>query len=101
MSARIFGLPAQFVVVVAVSLALTIFFGAWAADAKVEARSQTLSLSGVHALYVQSYAAGSSFGAAPGTDSNATPSGGTNQALGGEVGQKAWERAFLFACPLH
>ena len=46
MIARIFGLPAQFVVVVAVSLALTIFFGAWAADAKVEARSQTLSPSG-------------------------------------------------------
>ena len=32
---RIMGLPVQFVLVVVISLALTIYFGAWAADARV------------------------------------------------------------------
>ena len=36
---RILGLPLQFEVVVALSLALTIYFGAWAADARVSGRA--------------------------------------------------------------
>ena len=36
---RIFGMPVQFVTVIAISLALTIYFGAWAADARIDARA--------------------------------------------------------------
>ena len=43
---RVLGLPLQFVVVVVMSLSMTIFFGAWAADARIEARNQPYALGG-------------------------------------------------------
>ena len=40
---RVLGLPVQFVLVVAISLALTIYFGAWAADARISERAAQAS----------------------------------------------------------
>jgi hypothetical protein len=91
---RLFGLPLQFLVVVVVSAALAIFFGAWAADARVEARAQDLSLSSIRSLYVESYAAGGLYSNAP----SEMPSPGVREAA---VQPQGWEKAFLYACPLH
>ena len=73
---KIYGLPRQFLVVVVVSAALTIFFGAWAADARVEAR-------------VEAYE---------------EPSGqpdATGIQFPGEVEKEWWESTVLLVCPLH
>ena len=72
---KIYGLPRQFLVVVVVSAALTIFFGAWAADARVEAR-------------VEAYE---------------EPSGQPDASiqLPGEVEKEWWESTVLLVCPLH
>ena len=98
---RIFGLPAQFVAVVAVSLALTIYFGAYAADARVNARAAQSDA----ALERQF-----DFGA---SDSNAAamrlsgsiaqrPDGSAADASAAESTERqAWEYMFLIACPLH
>lgn len=98
---RIFGLPAQFVVVVAVSLALTIYFGAYAADARVNARAAQ-SDAAVERQF--------NFGA---SDSNAAamrltdsitqrPDGSAADASAAESTERqAWEYMFLIACPLH
>ena len=82
---RVLGLPIQFVVVVVMSLSMTIFFGAWAADARIEARNQQFASAG-------SSSAQFDFSTHP----NGTLSGSLGD--GEELG---WERAFLFACPLH
>jgi len=87
-NARIYGLPVQFVVVVVLGLAMTIFFGAWAADARVEARNQPSAQAG-------SGAAQFDFN----THSNRDLAG--SLAGAGEGEEQGWERAFLFACPLH
>ncbi|HJO81232.1 MAG: hypothetical protein QGG34_05425 [SAR202 cluster bacterium] len=86
---RIFGVPIQFAIVVVVSSALTIFFGAWAADARVEARSQPFAVSGAHLQ-------------APGGYPDTTPSGlsSTGEPLT-ESEKETWEASFLFLCPLH
>lgn len=98
---RIFGLPAQFVVVVAISLALTIYFGAYAADARVNARAAQ-SDAAVERQF--------DFGA---SDSNAAamrlsgsiaqrPDGSAAAASAAESAERqAWEYMFLIACPLH
>ena len=85
---RVLGLPLQFVVVVVMSLAMTIFFGAWAADARIEARNQPYALGGPGA---------SQF------DFRSHQAASLNGSLGDGVGgeEQGWERAFLFACPLH
>ena len=93
---RILGMPLQFVVVVAISLALTIYFGAWAADARINARAALAAGQTVQQFDFRS---------------TAGPSGGSG--LAGGIGQRssaagqesaeaqAWENMFLFACPLH
>ena len=87
---RVLGLPLQFVVVVVLSLAITIFFGAWAADSRIEARNQSFAQAGSGSVQF---------------DFQAHPAGGPNGALTGSLGDagegQGWERAFLFACPLH
>ena len=85
---RVLGLPLQFVVVVVMSVALTVFFGAWAADARIEARNQGFAQagSGVAQFDFRTPAGGSLIGS-------------LGDGVAGE-GQ-GWERAFLFACPLH
>ena len=98
---RIFGLPVQFVVVVALSLALTIYFGAYAADARVNARA---------AQNAQQF----EFSASASAPVSARLSGGIGKrAPGGAVGgntsadapqpaeRQTWEYLFLIACPLH
>ena len=90
---RVLGLPVQFVAVVALSLALTIFFGAWAADARIEARAQErLALAGSGPFNFQDQTGGQ----------GAPLSGNLHTLPGGAEGERqAWESAFLFACPLH
>lgn len=99
---RIFGLPVQFVAVVALSLALTIYFGAYAADARINERAaQNAAQSG------QQF----DFSAPASNAMSARLSGGIGQRAPG-VGiassdaaqpaeRQAWEYLFLIACPLH
>ena len=94
---RIFGMPVQFVAVVTISLALTIYFGAWAADARVSERVAQSTTQSVQQFDFSS-AAGTSFGSGQ--------SGGLGQDVGAlQYGSAAerqgWERFFLVACPLH
>ncbi|MCH8827657.1 MAG: hypothetical protein IIB16_11925 [Chloroflexi bacterium] len=85
---RVLGLPLQFLIVVFMGLSMTIFFGAWAADARIEARNQPYALGGSGAAQFEF------------RTHQATPlSGSLGDGVGGEV--QGWERAFLFACPLH
>ncbi len=103
---RIFGLPVQFVAVVALSLALTIYFGAYAADARINERAaQNAAQSGQQFDF-----------SAPASDAvSARLSGGIGQRAPGDVAggaiagadaaqpaeRQAWEYLFLIACPLH
>lgn len=71
---RIFGLPVQFVIVVVVSLALTIYMAGWAASNNIEARnSRTASMDGIPAY----------------------------QSAVTDTETENWERAALLICPLH
>ena len=102
---RIFGLPVQFVAVVALSLALTIYFGAYAADARINERAaQNAAQSG------QQF----DFSAPASNAVSARLSGGIGQRAPGNAGggnagsdaaqpaeRQAWEYLFLIACPLH
>jgi hypothetical protein len=76
----------QFAAVVFVSAALAIFFAAWAADARVEARSQTFASMGAHRAAPDGYL---------GTNVS-SPS--VPQA---ESEKELWESSALFLCPLH
>lgn len=96
---RIFGMPVQFVTVIAISLALTIYFGAWAADARIDARA--VQSAGQTAQQFDfgngaSSSAGSRLAGALGQDAT-----GTGSAYGNTAEGQAWEKMFLFACPLH
>ena len=94
---RILGLPVQFVLVVAISLALTIYFGAWAADARVSERAAQSTGQSVQQF---------DFSSAAGTSSGSGLSGELGQDAGAQqYGSAAegqgWEKYFLVACPLH
>ena len=106
---RIFGLPVQFVAVVALSLALTIYFGAYAADARINERAaQNAAQSGQSAQQFD-------FSAPASNAVSARLSGGIGQRSPGDVAGggnaiadaaqpaelQAWEYLFLIACPLH
>ncbi len=99
---RIFGLPAQFVVVVAVSLALTIYFGAYAADARVNARAAQ-SDAAIERQF--DFGASDSNAAAmrlSGSIAQQRPDGSAAAASAAESTERqAWEYMFLIACPLH
>ncbi len=93
---RVLGLPVQFVIVVVVSLALTIFFGAWIADEKAEARSEPFTLSSLHTSYVNSFSQPQLY------NQGAVQSEVVQRVEGNHDGDgRLWEKAFLFACPLH
>ena len=81
---RVFGVPIQFAIVVVVSAALTIFFGAWAVDARVEARAQSVSVS----------TSQFSFAFVDSDDGSASDPQSPES-------QEWWEKSFLFACPFH
>ena len=71
---RILGLPIQFVIVVVVSLALTIYLVGWAASNSIEARNfRTASMNGIPAY----------------------------QSVTADTEAETWERAALLVCPLH
>ncbi len=93
---RVLGLPVQFVIVVVVSLALTIFFGAWVADERAEARSGPLTLSSLHSTYVDSFSQQRLYTEVPAQPQGIQAAEATHDGDG-----KLWERAFLLACPLH
>lgn len=102
---RIFGLPVQFVVVVALSLALTIYFGAYAADARVNARAaqnaqsaQQFEFSASASDAVSARLSGGIGQRAPdGVATDGITSAGATQ----PAERQAWEYLFLIACPLH
>ena len=95
---RVLGLPVQFVLVVAISLALTIYFGAWAADARISERAAQAS--GQAGQQFDFSAAASSSGG-----SGLAGGLGKAAAAGPQYGYasegQGWEKMFLFACPLH
>ena len=101
---RILGMPVQFVLVVTISLALTIYFGAWAADARIQERAALASTQGA-----QQFDFSATAGTATGASASVTGlSGGLGQpgaanTMPYSTSQDAqgWERYFLFACPLH
>ena len=96
---RIMGLPLQFVVVVAISLALTIYFGAWAADARIDARAAQAAGQGAQQFDFRnsgSNTAGTSLSGGLGQDD-----AGAGLPYGNAAEGQGWEKAFLFACPLH
>ncbi len=71
---RIFGLPIQFVIVVVVSLAITIYLAGWAASNNIEARNfRAASMDGIPAY----------------------------RSIASDTEGVAWERAALLICPLH
>lgn len=71
---RILGLPIQFVIVVVVTLALTIYLAGWAASNNIEARNfRTASMNGIPAY----------------------------QSADADTESETWERAALLICPLH
>ena len=93
---RVLGMPVQFVLVVAISLALTIYFGAWAADARISERAAQAS--------GQQF----DFSAAAGSSGGSGLAGGLGQAAPADRARngyaaegQGWEKMFLFACPLH
>lgn len=96
---RILGMPVQFVTVVAISLALTIYFGAWAADARIDARVAQSAGQSTQQFDFRSSAnssAGSGLAGALGKDAT-----GMGPSYGNAAEGQAWENFFLFACPLH
>jgi hypothetical protein len=78
---RLFGLPIQFVIVAAASLILTIYLGAWTADARIEARAESGPVASAHGF----------------------PAPSPSVATGGQAvdSQGGWESAFLLVCPFH
>ena len=92
---KIYGLPVQFVVVVVVSLAVTVFFGGWAADASVEARADRLAVVGVPSVLVGDNVRTASLSR---TSAQQTPAGERSLE---EIEKQWWESAALLVCPLH
>ena len=96
---RIMGMPVQFVAVVAISLALTIYFGAWAADSRISERAAQAA--GQSAQQFDFRGGGNSNAGTAlsgGLGSGAT---GAGAAYGNAAEGQAWERFFLLTCPLH
>jgi hypothetical protein len=75
---RVFGLPIQFVTVMAVSAASVIYLGAWAADSKIESRAEAFGAPTVQTV----------------GDIAVSPPELSADAV-------AWEGVFLWVCPLH
>ncbi len=96
---RILGLPVQFVAVVSISLALTIYFGAWAADMRMDGRASQASVEEVQGFDFSSAGSASfSSGLAGGLGQRGSES---SSEYGNATEGQAWEKFFLFACPLH
>jgi hypothetical protein len=92
---KILGLPVQFLLVVVVSVGFTIYLMASVADARVASRDQEANVSYDQPVF-------------PGIIAESADSQGAAEDAGisfdveAEDGeQQLWERAFLFACPLH
>lgn len=92
---KIFGLPIQFVTVVVVSLALTIYLMAAVADARVESRVEEIAFSFNRPLYPET---GSQANLPQFTQEHSITG---PQDESSEAGKETWESAFLFICPLH
>ncbi|MDP6550303.1 MAG: hypothetical protein QF659_09555 [Dehalococcoidia bacterium] len=86
-----FPVPATFLVVVAATVFLIIFFGAWAVSAEVKEQDRKLSFGFANR---DASTDANTLGAA---QSSPTP----GEAGGGSTGDTWWGKAFLTACPLH
>ena len=91
-------IPISFAVAVVMTLALFIFFGAWAVSADAEGYQRTFSFAVA--------GPGAALLAESGADTPGSTINGTNraQAGAGQPGNNAdtwWGRSFLAACPLH
>ena len=102
---RIFGLPLQFVVVVALSLALTIYFGAYAADARINERAAQNAAQGEQFAFSASASDPVSARLSGGIGQRAPGGVASGNIAGADAAQpaerQAWEYLFLIACPLH
>lgn len=98
---RIFGLPAQFVVVVAISLALTIYFGAYAADARVNARAAQSDAAIERQFDFGASASNAAAMRLSGGIARQRPDGQAAASAPEPAERQAWEYMFLIACPLH
>ncbi len=83
--------PATFLVVVAATVFLIIFFGAWAVSADGQGPDRGLSFG------FSNRGAGAGAGALNTAQNSATPA----ESGGGRSGDPWWGKAFLTACPLH
>ena len=88
---KIKGLPITFLIAVTLTIMLTIFFGAWAVSADVDAQDRKLSF-GIGG-------SGADSGAQPSSESSGGTSG--DQADDQTVADEWWGRAVLKACPFH
>ena len=102
---RIFGLPVQFVVVVALSVALTIYFGAYAADARINARAAQNATQSAQRFEFSASASDAVSARLSGGIGQRAPSesggGGAGAGAAQPAERQAWEYLFLIACPLH
>ena len=88
------GKPIPFILVFAIAIALTVFFGAWAVSADLYARNPAFA-PGL-GLY------GGAVGDESGLENTASQNSST-PLIEGEVSEEApwWQSALLTACPLH
>ena len=98
---RIFGLPAQFVAVVAVSLALTIYFGAYAADARVNARAAQSDAAIERQFDFGASASNTAAMRLSGSIAQRPDGSAADASAAESTERQAWEYMFLIACPLH
>ena len=92
---RMKGIPLTFIVVLVATIILTIFLGAWAVSADVEARDGS--------FYFPLTAGGTSLSSAS-TEQARGPAGAADRAIGEEDATNAdtwWGSFVLKACPLH
>ena len=86
----------MFVIVIAVTVALIIFFGAWAVAADAEGRELTFALTG--SALEDSGVTGDGSGAQAQNAFGAAPIGETSDEA---LSETWWGQGFLKACPLH
>ena len=89
---RIKGIPVTFLVVLLLTVLLSIFFGAWAVSADVEAQERMLGLSAIDP---------NPGGATSGTSTESTEGDSPGQEDAGTLADEWWGDALLKVCPFH
>ena len=91
--------PFVFVLVLIVTVALIIFFGAWAVSASEDGRELNFGLSG--ATSTDSSPKTSNGGQQAGAGFGSAPIGETSGSASDAASKSWWGQGFLKACPLH